>query len=146
MRSLLLTFALLMATASFMFAQSLFSGSMKNEYRITNCTSICKGVKVQNGVVTQSTGTVSGTITFNSKNCFIKLADRKINYKPENLTVKNLDHSCLTSGFGNVDGAGDASFQLIEDFNSDEINILFAWPDNSSVRVIAKFVSKKELQ
>lgn len=141
MKHILTTIVLLVATAVCLSAQSqsLFETSEKYDFSITKATSLGKSVRIQSGVVTEKSGLVQGDISFNAKSCTIKFSDRRIKYNLEDLDIKLIDQAALTSGKGQMaDGSGAANFQMIEDFRTNEINLIIEWPDHSSVQLLAK--------
>ena len=147
MKKAVVILAALLLSAVSLFAQSVFGGSKRTEYTITESTSLGGGVTISNSVVTSSTGNVAGLIQFNSKAKTIKVGDRKINYSNSDLKTERFDNSCLTSGKAQIaNNGGEVVFQIIENYEKNTINMLIQWPDYSAVKVMAAFKASKEVK
>lgn len=146
MKKPIVILAMMMLSAITLCAQSVFDGSKRTEYTITESTSLGGGVTISHDVLTSSTGNVSGAVLFNSKANTIKVGDKKINYNDSALKVERFDNSCLTSGTAELAGGGPVVFQIIENYEKNTINMLFQWPDYSAVKVMARFKASKDLK
>lgn len=127
------------------YAQNLLGEKGTYEYKTQKIMSM--GATYMSGLVGEirySSGKVNGTITFNTKARFLKIADNKIVYKDEDLKTDRFPESCLIKGKGTVVGSEKtAEFQIIESYKSGDINILITWPDFSAARIQATFSKKK---
>lgn len=146
MKKAVVILATMLLSAISLCAQSVFDGSKKTDYVITESTSLGGGVTINHDVLTSSTGNVQGAVQFNSKAKTIKVGDKKINYANANLKVERFENSCLTSGTAELVGGGPVVLQIIEDYAKNTINMLFQWPDYSAVKVLAKFKAVKDLK
>lgn len=139
--------AAFLLSAVLLCAQSVFDGTKRTEYTITESTSLGGGITINNDVVTSSTGNVAGLIQFNSKARTIKIGNKKINYLNSDLKTERFDNSCLTSGKAQIaNNGGEVVFQIIEDYRKNTINMLIQWPDYSAVKVMAAFKASKEIK
>lgn len=139
--------AMLLFSAVSLHAQSVFDGSKRTEYTITESTSLGGGVTITNDVMTSSTGNVEGVVYFNSKAKTIKVGDKRINYINSDLKVERFENSCLTSGTAELaSNNGPVVFQIIENYEKGTINMLFQWPDYSAVKVMAKYKASKDVR
>lgn len=147
MKKAVVILATMLLSALSLCAQSVFDGSKKTDYVITESTSLGSGVTISHDVLTSSTGNVQGAVQFNSKANTIKVGDKKINYNDSALKVERFDNSCLTSSTAELAGdGGPVVFQIIENYEKNTINMLFQWPDYSAVKVMARFKASKDLK
>lgn len=147
MKKYLSILAALIAACAIAMAESVFAEFIKSDYTVTESTSLGGSVTIQHDmVVHQSSGDVSGNVQFNTKTKTIKFTGRKVKYDQNALITKVVGHACITSGKGYIVGdGGEVTFQLIEDFRDNRINMIVKWPDFSSVRFIAELKNRTTL-
>ena len=132
---LIVTAALFLAVSSLFAQQSIFDVPSVSEYSITESVSLGNALTTTGGQVTGTvSGKISGKLVINTKANFLKIAGRTISYVPDQMKRKEVLNSVLYSGTGLWDG-NKVTFQVIEDYANNTVNIIAEWPDHSASRV-----------
>lgn len=135
--------AIIFAASAAHAQQSIFDVPCVSEYAITESVSLGNALTTTGGQVTGTvSGKISGKIIINTKANTLRIGSHTISYVPAQMKRKEVLNSVLYSGTGLSDGSN-VSFQVIEDYANNTVNIIAEWPDHSASRVLGSLKKRK---